>query len=105
MTILPWIILLAPLLSAAVITFFTQKFRSISPQISVCAVLVSLGGTLSLLFHPGPVQAAQFNWLNLADFQVPIGFTVDTLSKAMLLVVTLVGSLIHIYSLGYMADD
>jgi NADH-quinone oxidoreductase subunit L len=105
MASLPWIILLAPLISAVVITLFTQRLRSISSIISVAAVLVSFLGTCVLLTQKEGVAFSQFHWLNLPDFQIPIGFTVDKLSKAMLLVVTLVGSLIHIYSLGYMAED
>ena len=45
-------------------------------------------------------------WLDIrGTLQVPIGFVLDDLSRLMLLVVTGVGSLIHIYSLGYMRDD
>ena len=45
-------------------------------------------------------------WINIrGTLQVPIGFILDDLSRLMLLVVTGVGSLIHIYSLGYMRDD
>src|SRR5205823_13534831 len=38
-------------------------------------------------------------------FQVPLGLVLDNLSKTMLVLVSCVGSLIHIYSLGYMRDD
>jgi NADH-quinone oxidoreductase subunit L len=103
---LPWIILLAPLLSATIIALFTQRLRTVSAAISVTAVLISLVASCVLIFGPDrAVPATQFQWLNLPEFQIPIGFTIDRLSKAMLLVVTVVGSLIHIYSLGYMADD
>lgn len=45
-------------------------------------------------------------WINLrGTLQVPIGFVLDDLSRLMLLLVSGVGSLIHIYSLGYMRDD
>ncbi|MEA3186545.1 MAG: NADH-quinone oxidoreductase subunit, partial [Chthoniobacter sp.] len=103
---LPWIILLAPLCSAVIITLATQRLRNVSAMISVSAVLVSFAGTCILFFQKEPAAAVQVPWLNFGtDFFVPIGFTVDRLSKAMLFVVTGVGSLIHIYSLGYMADD
>ena len=106
MAYLPWIILFTPLLSAALITFFTQKLRDLSAAISVIAVLVSMTATLTLVFTKQTVEPGQFLWLNISQqFQVPIGFTIDQLSKVMLLVVTVIGSLIHIYSLGYMAED
>ncbi len=101
---LPWIILLAPLLSAAFIVCFTQSARNLSALISLCAVLVSLLASGIVFFHAD--FSIQVNWLDFGDtLQVPIGFTIDKLSKVMLFVVTLVGSLIHIYSLGYMNDD
>jgi NADH-quinone oxidoreductase subunit L len=46
-----------------------------------------------------------YSWLKVGDFQVPIGFLVDPLSAVMMLVVTFVGFLIHVYSVGYMHDD
>src|SRR3989441_268386 len=77
---IPWIILLAPLLSAAVITLFTQRLRTVSAAISVTAVLISLAATC-LLLSGGNAEpsAAQFQWLNLPEFQIPIGFTLDIL--------------------------
>ncbi len=46
-----------------------------------------------------------FTWFSVGDLQVSMGFLADPLSALMLLFVTLVGSLIHIYSIGYMAGD
>jgi NADH-quinone oxidoreductase subunit L len=103
---LPWIILFTPLLSAAFITLFTQKQRGVSASISVAAVLVSLLGSIVVFALPNPTALNQFSWLDFGDtFHVPIGVTIDKLSKVMLLVVTVVGALVHIYSLAYMADD
>jgi NADH-quinone oxidoreductase subunit L len=45
------------------------------------------------------------NWLNVAALHIDFSFALDQLSLVMLLVVTGVGLLIHIYSVGYMADD
>src|SRR5438094_739294 len=103
---LPWIILLAPLFSAVIITLFTQRMRSVSAMISVGAVLISFLGVCVLFFKPDSFAPSPVRWLDFgADFTVSIGFTIDRLSKAMLFVVTVVGSLIHIYSVGYMAED
>ena len=49
--------------------------------------------------------SAGFNWIDLGVFQVKIGYRINDLTKLMLLVVSGVGLLIHIYSVGYMADD
>ena len=108
---LPWIILFTPLLSAALIILFTQRWRNLSALISIAAVLVSLVASVQVFLAPTPDAAAvlQLPWLDFRalgfDFQAPIGITIDGMSKAMLLVVTGIGALIHIYSWGYMADD
>jgi NADH-quinone oxidoreductase subunit L len=102
---LPWIILLAPLLSAAVITLFTLRWKAVSSFISVAAVLVSFGCSC-LIFTKSNPATAEFNWIDIAGvFKVPLGLTLDQLSKTMLIVVSGVGATIHIYSLGYMRDD
>ncbi|NNK56153.1 MAG: NADH-quinone oxidoreductase subunit L [Desulfofustis sp.] len=46
-----------------------------------------------------------FTWFAVGDLNVSMGFLADPLSSLMLLFVTFVGSLIHIYSIGYMASD
>ena len=104
---LPWIILFTPLISVLLILFVTKSARQLSALISVSAVIVSFVASLIVfVLSPNPTEANQVMWLNFGDvFQVPIGVTIDQLSKVMLLVVTTVGSLVHIYSLGYMADD
>jgi len=46
-----------------------------------------------------------YTWISVGDFHVDFAFLFDPLSAVMCLVVTGVGSLIHLYSIGYMADD
>ena len=104
-SILPWIILLAPLISEVVITLFTLRSKSVSSLISVAAVLVSFTCSC-LIFTQSSIAAAEFTWIDIGGaFTVTLGFTVDQLSKTMLVLVTGVGATIHIYSLGYMRDD
>jgi len=101
------IVLFAPLASAALIALFTKRSGTLSAGISVAAVLVSLAASIGVFLAPGsPTPVVQLPWLDFGPaFSVPIGFTVDQLSQAMMLVVTSVGTLIHLYSLAYMADD
>ena len=102
---LPWIILLAPLVSAVVITLFTLRWKVESSFISITAVLVSFACSC-LIFTQSGIAAAEFAWIDIGGaLKVPLGFTLDQLSKTMLLVVSGVGATIHIYSLGYMRDD
>ena len=103
---IPSIILFTPLISAAFITLFCQRLRNFSAMISVAACLVSFVATCALFGVKDGTQVTNFQWLNIVPgFEIQIGFTIDQLSKAMLFIVTGIGSLIHIYSLGYMEDD
>jgi NADH-quinone oxidoreductase subunit L len=103
--LLPWIILLAPLASAIFITLFTLRWKMLSSFISVAAVLVSFVCSC-LIFSRSGISAEEFTWIDLGGvFKVPFGVVLDSLSRTMLVVVSGVGSLIHIYSLGYMQDD
>jgi NADH-quinone oxidoreductase subunit L len=103
--IFPWLILLAPLVSAAVITLFTLRWKSLSSSISIAAVLVSFICSC-LIFAHRTVAAAAFTWIGISGvFQVPLRLTLDQLSKTMAILVSGVGAAIHVYSLGYMRDD
>jgi NADH-quinone oxidoreductase subunit L len=66
-------------------------------------VAVLLG--VSLLNHPEQVIVPLVDWISIGELQVQWAFQVDTLSVTMMLVVAGVGSLIHVYSIGYMHDD
>src|SRR4051794_30005302 len=102
---LPWLILLTPLGSAMVILLLTRRWAGFSSFISVAAILTSLICSWLVFLQPES-SAPSFTWIEIPGiFTVSLGLTVDNLSKVMLLVVTFVGSLIHIYSLGYMSED
>src|SRR5213596_1690615 len=104
-SLLPWIVLLAPLVSAAVITLFTRRWKMLSSSISIAAVFVSFICSCFIFAH-GTQGAAEFMWISISGvFQVPLGLTLDQLSRTMALLVSGVGGVIHIYSLGYMRDD
>ncbi|HKQ40376.1 MAG TPA: NADH-quinone oxidoreductase subunit L [Verrucomicrobiae bacterium] len=103
-----WIVLLLPLVSAAAITLFTMRNPRLSGQLSITAVVVSFVASL-LLFGvykgSAAVTSTALPWLHVADLNVDIALRVDALSLLMLLIVTGVGGLIHIYSWGYMYED
>jgi len=72
-------------------------------------VVVSFILSLVLFFEVSStgtaVQIHLFDWINTGKFQVPFALQVDQLSVIMMLLITGVGSLIHIYSVGYMHGD
>ena len=102
---LPWIVLFAPLLSAAIITLLTRNSRGVSSSISVATVWIIFLGSV-ILFFSAKTSASSFRWIDLRPIlDIPFGFVLDRLSKTMLVLVTGVGALIHVYSLGYMRED
>ena len=102
---IPWLILLAPLVSAALIALITGRARRLSASISVVAVLFSFICSC-VVFAKSDIAAMEIPWIEFRGIlRVPIGFVLDPLSKTMLVLVSGVGALIHIYSLGYMRDD
>jgi NADH-quinone oxidoreductase subunit L len=104
----PWLILFLPLVATAVITLFTLRNKTVSSLISIGAVVA--GFILTVLFiaakglHPA-VSEVSINWLSIGGLNVDFGLKLDALSLMMLLIVTGVGGLIHIYSYGYMHED
>src|SRR5947207_2321403 len=105
MSVIPWLVLLAPLAGAAIIALVTRRTHSLSAFISVVTVLISFVCSC-IVFAKPEISATEIPWIDIHGFlRVPIGFTLDSLSKTMLVLVSGVGALIHMYSLGYMRDD
>jgi len=102
---LPWLILLLPFFAAAAIVLFTRPLPGVSSFISVATVVACFIFSCIVFATPN-IQALELTWLDLRPVLfVPLGFVLDDLTKTMLVLVTGVGALIHIYSLGYMRDD
>jgi len=99
-----WLILLLPLFSAVAIGLGAFRSRNASAAISVGAVVGSFLLTLLLVVAGGELHPS-VAWLAIEGLEIDIGLQIDRLSKLMLCVVTGVGSLIHIFSLGYMKED
>ena len=107
-----WIILFLPLLAAGGIAFFTQRDGKFSAQLSIAAAVLSflVSGGVFLMFRQTVIDTKMvpttpLNWLHIGELKIDLGLRLDPLSLLMLLVVTGVGALIHIYSYGYMRED
>jgi NADH-quinone oxidoreductase subunit L len=105
-----WLIPILPLAGAAINGFFGKK--SSRAAVSTVALVFSgaaFGWALVAIarFWPGttPYQEFLTHWIRAGSFSADFAFYLDRLSVVMVLVVTGVGFLIHIYSVGYMADD
>lgn len=105
-----WLIPVLPLAGAAINGFMGHK-SSKKAVTTVALVFPGLAFALALKIALGFSSAAApyvfdlAHWMRSGTFSVDFAFYVDQLSLVMLLVVTGVGFLIHIYSVGYMADD
>jgi NADH-quinone oxidoreductase subunit L len=104
---LPWLILFLPLISAAVITLFTLRSKTVSSLISIGAVVAGFVMTVIFVNANGIHFSGELpcNWLTIGNLSVDFGLKLDALSMMMLFVVTGVGGAIHIYSYGYMDED
>ena len=101
-----WICLFAPLVAAVVTGLFTGRHKKLSASISVGAVLLSFLITAVTAFGGmNHVIETAIPWITVGPLTVDFGLRADSLSLMMALVVTGVGGLIHIYSLGYMSED
>ncbi len=114
-----WLIPLMPLLGAVIIGLmhmFTCTRKPFSEK--VYSILAVTGPVISTLlafrafFHIGSMPEESryltqkiFTWFHVGELDVAMGFLADPLSGLMLLFVTFVGTLIHFYSIGYMAGD
>ena len=69
------------------------------------AIVAYLWTVLTAANAPEAIHAVSAPWIKITGFEVPFSFTVDHLTLIMLSVVTGVGFLIHLYSVGYMAHE
>jgi NADH-quinone oxidoreductase subunit L len=104
---LAWWILFLPLFAAVFITLFTLHAKTLSSLISIGAIVAGFIMTVMFIhangFHVNVEDSVK--WLSVGDLNIGFGVKLDALSLMMMLIVTGVGGLIHIYSYGYMQGD
>ncbi len=99
---------LLPLTAFVILGLFGHMIREKAHWVAVPAVLLSLLCSLLTFVDVSrgeQVYADLYTWINSATFQVSIGFQIDELTAVMLVLVTVVSSLVNIYSVGYMHGD
>ncbi len=102
-----WAALFLPLMVGLTLLFYGPKLgRKLAMSLACGSVGAGFVSSLLTFLHPpqSPDQVL-FVWLHLGDAVVDFGALIDPLSITMLLTVTGVGFLIHLYSTGYMADE
>ena len=105
------IIVLAPLAAAITAGLFGKQIgRSAAHWITIIAVGSSFALSLlvlkNLLFDGGlPENISVYTWAVVDGLRIEVGFLVDRLTALMMVVVTFVSLMVHIYTVGYMHDD
>jgi len=105
------LILFLPLISFLVLVFVGKRLPRQGDWFGIAAILTTLALSVSMFvsmlieYEPGFKHEASFQWINLSAFQVDLGFLVDNITIIMLLVVSLISSMTHIFSVKYLEGD
>ena len=104
-------IVIAPLLGSIIAGLFGQMIgRSGAHWVTIIGVgvssVLSMVAYKHIVFDAGEVfNQTIYTWLSIGSLDINVGFLVDRLSVTMMVVVTFVSWMIHIYTIGYMHDD
>ncbi|AYN06684.1 NADH-quinone oxidoreductase subunit L [Flavobacterium sp. 140616W15] len=109
-TNLALVLVLAPFLGFLINVFFGKSLgKTVSGAIGTLSVVVSFAVSIYFFLQINqtqqPISISLFEWIQISNFKVDLGFLLDQLSLLWLLFVTGIGSLIHLYSISYMHDD
>jgi NADH-quinone oxidoreductase subunit L len=112
MTHFTWLLVALPLTGAAILLFGGRRTDAWGHWLGCAAALSAFGVGATLLADLLHLDAADrvihqklFTWIPVNQLQVDIGLQIDQLSICFVLLISGVGSLIHIYSVAYMAED
>ncbi|OCB32978.1 NADH-quinone oxidoreductase subunit L [Mycobacterium malmoense] len=112
MTHYTWLLVALPLAGAAILLFGGRRTDAWGHWLGCAAALAAFGVGLSLLSEllgrgadDRVIHQRVFSWIPVGQLQVDLGLQIDQLSVCFVLLISGVGSLIHIYSVAYMADD
>lgn len=105
------VIALAPLFGAIVAGLFGRQIgRAGAHWVTILGVAVSCALSVQVFYQLAFAGAAPFNeniytWFEIGGYSAHVGFMVDRLTAMMMVVVTFVSLLVHIYTIGYMQED
>jgi NADH-quinone oxidoreductase subunit L len=104
-----WLIPATPIIAALLILGFGKRARLTAAAVAVLgqvvALIMSIFAFVPTLHAHGFRAVENFTWFTFGDQPLRIGFILDPLAAAMMLMITLVGLCIFIFSIGYMAED
>ncbi len=107
-----WLLIALPLVGSAILLLGGRKLNKWGAYLGVFTVLVDAVIAIAMLIammgnsaEQRTFSQNQFSWMFAGNFKVDMAFQIDQLSMVFVLLITIVGTLIHIYSLGYMSHD
>jgi NADH-quinone oxidoreductase subunit L len=107
-----WLLIAIPALSAAILLLVGRRADRWAPYLGAIAPLISFAlGLVYFIQMLGRDVAARaisvplYNWISSGNWEINVGLLIDQLSIVFVLLITGVGGLIHVYSIGYMAHD
>lgn len=102
----PAVILLLPFFSAVLILLVLKRSAGVSALVATGSALLTLVLSIGVLMKGGAAESAVlYNWSQAGGLSLDIALKNDALSRGMMIVVTGIGTLVHIFSLAYMKDD
>lgn len=107
---LVYAIVLLPLIGFVINGLFGKRLSKalvggLATLVVFAAFLISVSIFIGFPADGTPVIVKAFEWFTIGGIQVNFGFQIDQLSLMMMMIVTGIGSLIHLYSIGYMSHD
>jgi len=104
------LVVLLPLLGSILAGLFGRQIgRAGAHSVTILGVAASCALSAHVLWQllqgAAPFNENLYTWLQAGDISVNVGFMVDKLTAMMMVVVTFVSLLVHIYTIGYMAED
>src|SRR5438094_4899854 len=103
------IIAFAPLLGAIIAGLFGSRIgRAWAHRVTIGAVFLSFAGSCVVfvdVLNGNTYNGTVYSWITMGDTRLEIGFLIDRLSALMMLVVSFVSLMVHVYTIGYMAED
>ena len=107
---LVYAIVLLPLIGFVINGLFGKRLPKalvggLATLVVFAAFLISVSIFIGFPANGTPVIVKAFEWFTIGGTQVNFGFQIDQLSLMMMMIVTGIGSLIHLYSIGYMSHD
>src|SRR5437868_3679048 len=104
-----WLIPTVPIGASLIILFLANSRRHLAATVAILgqitALVLSIAAFLPTLAAPGFSAVDNFAWFTFGEQTLQLGFVLDPLAAAMLMMITLVGLCIFIFSIGYMAED